>query len=435
MLAGVGLAVVVLLALTGSCAATATALVTLPPGHTDRGRRDDAGSGDEREGRDRPDPRVALGRPVPRAVDALWVVAATTATTAVLVVTLVAAERTTVVPASVSGASTVVLAALVVAVAARAGRRAPRRVAGAMVGLLRPVVMVGPLWWWASGLVSLADRVSPDADETTPSSGADDVLAYASAVLDAEDDRGEHRNLLASVIDFGDTVVREVMVPRPDMVTVESEFRVADVMEVAILNGLSRLPATGDGIDDVVGIVFAKDLMRAERDGQEDLAVRSLARPARFVPETKRISALLREMQAEQFHMAVVVDEYGGTAGLVTLEDLIEELVGEIVDEYDREEPMVEPAAEGRVRVNGRLHVDELNDLLDARLPDGDWDTVGGLLFHLVGHVPAEGEWAACDGWLLVAERVQGRRIHRVAVEPSTCPLPTTVRANGRDSS
>jgi CBS domain containing-hemolysin-like protein len=234
----------------------------------------------------------------------------------------------------------------------------------------------------------------------------------------------EERELIASIIEFGDTVVREVMVPRPDMVTVPATFRVADVMEVSLLNGLSRIPATGEGIDDVVGLVYAKDLMRAERDGEHDRPVSELLRPARVVPETKRVATLLREMQADSFHMAVAVDEYGGTAGLVTLEDLIEELVGEIVDEYDREDPMVEPVAGGAVRVNARLAVDELNDVLGANLPAGDFDSVGGLLLHLLGHVPTPGEWAAAEGWVLEAERVQGRRVARVLVQRGTCPTP-----------
>src|SRR5205085_6208184 len=133
-------------------------------------------------------------------------------------------------------------------------------------------------------------------------------------------------------------------------------------------------------------IVYAKDLMRAERDGRADASVMELLRPAVFVPETKKVASLLREMQSERFHLAVAVDEYGGTAGLVTLEDLIEELVGEIVDEYDVEDPPIEPLSNGEYRVNARMAVDEVNEFLHARLPAGDWDTVGGLVFNLLGH-------------------------------------------------
>jgi CBS domain containing-hemolysin-like protein len=191
---------------------------------------------------------------------------------------------------------------------------------------------------------------------------------------------------------------------------------VADVMEVAILNGLSRLPVTGEGIDDIIGITYAKDLMRAERDGQEDRPVTELLRPAHFVPETKRVASLLREMQAEQYHMAIGVDEYGGTAGLVTLEDLIEELVGEIVDEYDVEDPQLERLPSGEVRVDAKLNIDDLGDLLGLDLPEGDWDSVGGMLIGLLGHVPAEGESVDIDGYRVKAERVAGRRISRVLI-------------------
>ncbi|HEY4376608.1 MAG TPA: hemolysin family protein, partial [Acidimicrobiales bacterium] len=227
--------------------------------------------------------------------------------------------------------------------------------------------------------------------------------------------------LIESIIEFGDTVVREVMVPRPDMITVPHDFRVADVMEVVLLNGYSRVPVLGEGIDDVVGVVYAKDLMRAERDGRESEPVSELARPATFVPETKRVAELLREMQADQFHMALIVDEYGGTAGLVTLEDLIEELVGEIVDEYDVEDARVEPLPGGDVRVNGSLTIDDANDLLECELPEGEWDTVGGLVFSELGRVAVTGDVVEIPGFRLRVDKVQGRRIMRVRlsrVEP-----------------
>jgi CBS domain containing-hemolysin-like protein len=158
--------------------------------------------------------------------------------------------------------------------------------------------------------------------------------------------------------------------------------------------------------------------MRALREERGDKVVRELLRSAVYVPETKRVAELMREMQAEKFHMAIVVDEYGGTAGLVTLEDLIEELVGEIVDEFDVEEPLVEPLPGGDVRVNGRMPLDELNELLHADFPEGDWDTVAGLVFNLLGHVPTEGEAVEYDNHRFRAEKVQGRRIGRVRISP-----------------
>lgn len=292
----------------------------------------------------------------------------------------------------------------------------------------RPIAALARFWplrILSQSLIGLTNVILPGKGlKQGPFVSEEELLAIVDvAVADDVIESGE-RKLIGQIIEFGDTVVREVMVPRPDMVTVPASLLVPDAMEVAILHGYSRLPATEGDIDDVVGLVYAKDLMRAERDGEAQRQVSTLLRPAHYVPETKRIAELLREMQAEQFHMAVVVDEYGGTAGVVTLEDIIEELVGEIVDEYDREEPLMELAAGGRVRVNARIPIDELNDVLGSALPEGDWDTVGGLLLHLLGRVPLAGDWAAADGWLLTADRVQGRRINRVLVQPASCPLP-----------
>jgi magnesium and cobalt exporter, CNNM family len=243
----------------------------------------------------------------------------------------------------------------------------------------------------------------------------EELLAMADVAVEEDVIEREERALIHSIIEFGDTVVREVMVPRPDMVTVAAGTSVRDVMEIAISAGFSRIPAYEQGIDDIVGIVYVKDLIRAQREAA-DRPVRDLLRPAKFVPETKHVSELMREMQAEKFHMAIVVDEYGGTAGLVTLEDLIEELVGEIVDEYDVEEPSIEPLPGGDVRVNGRMPIDEVNELTHAHLPEGDWDTVAGLVFNLLGHVPTEGEAVEFNGHRLQAEKVQGRRIGRVRI-------------------
>jgi putative hemolysin len=286
----------------------------------------------------------------------------------------------------------------------------------------RPVsalVSFWPLRILSRALIGLTNAILPGKGlKKGPFVSEEELLALAEAAVEEEVIEEEERKLIEQIIEFGDTIVREVMVPRPDMAAVPRDLRVPDVMEVMLLNGFSRLPVFGETIDDIVGLVYAKDLMKAERDGQSDREVGDLVRPAHFVPETKRVAELLPEMQAEQYHMAVVVDEYGGTAGLVTLEDLIEELVGEIADEFDREEPMIEPLAGGGVRVNARMPIGEVNDLLRAHLPEGDWDTIGGLMFHLLGHIPVEGETAEADGHRLRAEQVKGRRIGRVTIEP-----------------
>ncbi len=275
----------------------------------------------------------------------------------------------------------------------------------------------GPLRLLSRALIGLTNVLLPGKGlKRGPYTSEEELLAVADLAVEGAVIEAEERRLIESVIELGDTVVREVMVPRTDMVTFTADFRVADALEVVILNGYSRIPACGEGIDDIVGIVHAKDLMRAERDDHEDQPVGDLARPAQFVPETKGVADLLREMQQQRFHMAIVVDEYGGTAGLVTLEDIIEELLGEIVDEFDVEDAMIEPLPGGDYRVNARMALDEVNDLLRAHLPEGDWDTIGGLLLSELGHVPVEGESVEVDGWQLTAQRVVGRRIGRVRV-------------------
>ena len=282
-----------------------------------------------------------------------------------------------------------------------------------------------PLRLTSKGLIRLSNVIVPGKGlEKGPFVSEEELLAMADVAVEEDVIEREERQLIHSIIEFGDTVVREVMIPRPDMVSVEARASVSDVMEVVMSAGYSRIPVYEQGIDDIAGIVYAKDLMRAVRESRGDEPVRNLVRPARFVPETKRVAELMPEMQREKSHMAIVVDEYGGTAGLVTLEDLIEELVGEIVDEYDVEEAPVEPLPDGAVRVNARMPIDELNDLLQAEFPEGDWDTVGGLIFNLLGHVPTEGESVDYDGHRLRAEKVQGRRIGRVRISrvapPST---------------
>jgi putative hemolysin len=293
-------------------------------------------------------------------------------------------------------------------------------------GVVRPLVAFKPLGWITRALIALSNAILPGKGIKAGPYTSDEMLRAIADEAVAEDViEQEERTLIHSILDFGDTVVRDVMVPRPDMVAVESHARIIDVIDIIIPAGFSRIPVFGQGIDDIVGIVYAKDLMRAERESRQEDPVSTIMRPAQFTPESKRVSELMREMQAGKYHIAIVVDEFGGTAGLVTLEDLIEELIGEITDEYDVEEVPPERHADGTVVVNARMPVDEVNELLDeSELPEGDeWDTVGGLLYSLLGHVPVEGETAFVDGHRLVAERVQGRRIGRVRISPLE-PIP-----------
>ncbi len=186
-----------------------------------------------------------------------------------------------------------------------------------------------------------------------------------------------------------------------------------------IEHGFSRLPVTGDGTDDIVGLAYAKDLLQIMDRGEGPRPVSELMRPVYFVPETKRVADLLEDMQAGKVHMAVVIDEFGGTAGLVTIEDLLEELVGEIVDEYDTEAPLVFEAGEQEYLVDGRLSVEELGQLLGVALPREEWDTVGGLVLGLAGRVPRESEAFEHQGVTLTVLRVQGRRVAQVRAAQS----------------
>ena len=230
----------------------------------------------------------------------------------------------------------------------------------------------------------------------------------------------EEKELIHSIFEFGDTVVREVMTPEPDIVAVDSSSKLDEVLDVLLRHGYSRIPVYKETLEEIVGIVYAKDVLRQIHSGRNGKkTVKDLARKALFVPESKRVAELLKEMQEEKVHVAIVVDEFGAVSGLVTLEDLLEEIVGEITDEYDREEPQVEPAGDGRFLVNARLAVDELNELLGVELPQEEWDTVGGLMMGLLGRLPTQGETVELEGLRFTAERVKGRRIAKVLIEPA----------------
>ena len=283
-----------------------------------------------------------------------------------------------------------------------------------------------PIRWLSSVLIGLANLfIGGGGDEEgLPRSYITDSELKAMADVAHDENVIEHdeRTFIHSIIDFGDTVAREVMTPRPDMVTVEADVTVRDALEAALGAGFSRIPVEAEGIDDVIGIAYAKDLVRAERVGKAAQPVRDSMRPAKYIPESKEVSNLLREMQEEKFHMAVVVDEYGGTAGLITLEDLLEELVGDIVDEFDVEEPTVERCSDGSLLVSAAYSVDDADELLGAQLPHGAWDTVGGLMLDLAGRVPDPGDSVEVDGFRLTALNVRGRRIERVRIEAIATP-------------
>jgi CBS domain containing-hemolysin-like protein len=241
------------------------------------------------------------------------------------------------------------------------------------------------------------------------------------------------RVMIHSVFELGDTIVREVMVPRTDVVFIERSKTLRQAMSLALRSGFSRIPVIGEGFDDVLGVVYLKDLVRrtyVHRDGESVERVDSIMRPAVFVPESKPVDELLREMQAQQTHVAIVVDEYGGTAGIVTIEDVLEEIVGEIADEYDVETALIDELADGSLRVSTRLHLDELSERLDVGLEDDDVDTVGGLLAKQLGRVPIPGAHISVHGVEMTAESAQGRRnrigtvlVRRVSESPDESAL------------
>jgi magnesium and cobalt exporter, CNNM family len=286
------------------------------------------------------------------------------------------------------------------------------RVAPLVVGLTR---VFGPL---SQGLIKLANVIMPGRGlPEGPFVTEADIKAMAEVASDEEQIEEEEKELIHSIFEFGDTVVREVMTPQPDVVAIEESGSLDEVLDLVIRHGYSRIPVYRGSLDEIVGIVYAKDVLRELHAGRDGRTLRELARRAYFVPESKKVADLLREMQKEKVHVAIVVDEFGSVAGIVTLEDLLEEIVGEIADEYDREEPQVEPAGDGRFRVNARLPVDELNELLDTHLPNEEWDTVGGLMMGILGRLPTQGERVEFEGLRFTAERVQGRRIGKVLIE------------------
>jgi len=222
--------------------------------------------------------------------------------------------------------------------------------------------------------------------------------------------------MIRRIANMVDRAVREIMVPRIDIVAAEDDATVDDVLRLVMERGFSRIPLYEESVDNIVGIVHAKDLLQFLADGQRPSSLREIARPPYFVPEGKHIDELLSELREHRVHLAIVVDEYGGTAGLVTIEDVIEEIVGEIQDEYDREEATVQQISESEAIMDARVTLDELNDLFDLQIEGEDYDTVGGYVYHQLGRMPAPGDEVRADGLDLRVISVLGRRIKKVRV-------------------
>ena len=292
------------------------------------------------------------------------------------------------------------------------GRLHSAAVVRSTAGLIRSLTWVlGPIPGWLVALGSAAAPGAPAGDEAFFSEQEVRELVDRASESDMIEDT--EAEMIQSVFDFGDTLVRAVMVPRTDILTIDAGSSLRRAMSLFLRSGYSRMPVIRDNTDQILGIVYLKDVAATLHElgpDDEQPPVEALAREVRYVPESKPVSDLLRELQKESTHVAIVIDEYGGTAGLVTLEDLIEEIVGEIVDEYDTESAEAVALGDGSYRVSARMSIDDLGELFDIELDDDEVDTVGGLLAKALGRVPIVGSSVEVGGISLRAERLEGRR-------------------------
>lgn len=303
------------------------------------------------------------------------------------------------------------------------GMTHPRKLLTTFAPLIRGIrVGLGPV---AEGLIVVGRLVTPGRPVGGPLTSEEQLRSLVDEAAHQDVLEAEDRELLHSVFEFGDTIVREVMVARTDMVTAEATWTLRDVLGVFFDRGVSRMPVVGKDSDDVVGVIYLRDVASVQHESSRKMAstrVSMLAKPALFVPETKKADDTLRFLQTQRNHMALVVDEYGGIAGLVTLEDLIEELVGEITDEYDTESSECSALGDDRYRVATRLPLDDLSDLFDLDIDEDDVDTVGGLMTKYLGRLPEGGSRALAHDLVLVAEVPVSQKagVEWIVVEPTT---------------
>jgi CBS domain containing-hemolysin-like protein len=254
-------------------------------------------------------------------------------------------------------------------------------------------------------------------------------------LMEIEEDAGEieddERKMIRGVFGLEGTAVREIMTPRTDFAAVDTEGTVDDVVKLIVERGFSRIPLYEKNVDAIVGIIYAKDLFRYLAEGRMPKDLREIARPALFVPESKRLDDLLTDMRKQRVHMAIVVDEYGGTAGLVTIEDLLEEIVGEIEDEYDPTEEQIVRISDDEASVDGRVSIDDLNELFGLQMDNADYDTVGGCVFHRLGRLPAVGDVVETEGLRLTVLSVDGHRVRRLRATRIEAPAEDADQTNG----
>lgn len=246
----------------------------------------------------------------------------------------------------------------------------------------------------------------------------DDVEKEIQLIIDEGEQRGliseDEGEMIQGIFSFRDTIAREIMVPRTDTVYAPSETKLSQIIQIIIDSGHSRIPIYQDNIDNIIGTLHAKDLLPYW--GTDDMAIRDIMRPPYFIPETKKISEVLQDLRDNKSHMAIVIDEYGGTAGILTLEDIIEEIIGEVMDEYDAEQKLIIEHEDGSISVNARLDVEKLEDFLKVDLPEGDFESVGGFIISLIGKVPEVNEKVIYDDLEIVIEAATSRKIDRVRI-------------------
>jgi putative hemolysin len=291
--------------------------------------------------------------------------------------------------------------------------RDPERVLELLLPTFSPIARVlRPITEWTTRVIAAGKRPGPAAEETS----AEAQKATTAYIVDDDEQRlmqGEERRLLQSIVDFGDTLVREIMTPRPDIVAIREDATIGDLIVLFREQEYSRFPVYKDSLDNIAGFVFVKDLVALEsRDSVR--SINSLLRPAVIVPESKRVPELLKQFQRQQTQIAIVVDEYGGTAGLVTIEDMLEEIVGEIRDEYDVESEPVIDEGNGRFVFNGKVDIDEVNQRLNVQIDRQGFETVGGFLLSHLGRVPTVGEQMDVDGLHIEVLDVERRRVNKV---------------------
>ncbi len=247
---------------------------------------------------------------------------------------------------------------------------------------------------------------------------ADDVEKEIQQLIDEGEQRGliseDEGEMIQGIFSFRDTIAREIMVPRTDTVYAEADTKLSEMIKTIIESGHSRIPIFQDNIDNIIGTLHAKDLLGFWHS--EDMPIRGVVRPPYFIPETKKISEVLKDFRDNKSHMAVVIDEYGGTAGILTLEDIIEEIIGEVMDEYDAEQKFIIEHEDGSISVNARLDVEKLEDFLQVDLPEGDFESVGGFIISLIGKVPEVNEKVFYEGMEFLIEAATSRKIDRVRI-------------------